>query len=81
MEEAIQPTMDSSILGLVVDSSTLIAAERNRVDPALAIETIRAGAGHAPIAISAWTIAELAHGIYRANTSERRQTSGSLLTD
>ena len=80
MEEAIQPTMDSSILGLVVDSSTLIAAERNRVDPALAIETIRAGAGHAPIAISAWTIAELAHGIY-ANTSERRQTSGSLLTD
>src|SRR5436309_15363539 len=73
MEETLQPTVDSSILGLVIDSSALVAAEPNRVDPAEAIARIRAEAGDAPIAISAWTIAELAHGIYRANTPDRRQ--------
>lgn len=48
--------MESAVLGLVLDSSVLIVAERE-----------------SPISICALSIAELAHGIYRAGSPERRR--------
>lgn len=63
--------MESAILGLVLDSSVLIAAERAKLTTLEAIKNIRASVGEIPIAICALTIAELAHGVYRANSIER----------
>ena len=67
--------MESTIRGLVLDSSVLVAAERAKLTTPEVLRNIRASAdiGDTPIVISAMTVAELAHGIYRANTPERRQ--------
>jgi tRNA(fMet)-specific endonuclease VapC len=65
--------MESAIRGLVLDSSVLVATERAKLTTPEVLRNIRASAnvGDVPIVISALTLAELAHGIYRANTSER----------
>lgn len=56
-------------MGLILDTSTLIAAERGRFDlPAL----FRANAGE-EFFIAAITVSELLHGVERANTPERRE--------
>lgn len=66
--------MESPILGLVLDSSVLIAAERRGLTAAQAIEDVQKMIGEAPvILLSAMTVAEVGHGIYRANTPEIRQ--------
>jgi predicted nucleic acid-binding protein len=73
--------MESAFLGLVVDSSVLVAAERAKLKTPEAIRTIRALAGEVPIVISALTVAELAHGIYRAQTAKRRQERRQFLDE
>lgn len=73
--------MDSTILGLVLDSSVLIAAERRKLTAAQAIENIQITIGEAPLVLSAVTVAEIAHGIYRANTPEIRQRRRNFLDD
>jgi predicted nucleic acid-binding protein len=64
--------MESPLLGLILDSSVIIAAERKRQT----IEHLLTSVGHAfgevEIAISAVTLAELVHGVARANTPEIR---------
>jgi len=66
--------MESAIRGLVLDSSVLVAAERAKLTTPEVLRNIRtAEVGDAPIVISVMTVAELAHGIYRANTPERRE--------
>lgn len=65
--------MEPGVLGLVLDSSVLVAAERSNLTTIEAIKGIRASIGELPIVISSLTVAELAHGIYRANTEERGQ--------
>jgi len=64
--------MDPPLLGVVLDSSVIIAAERKRQTvedlPTLVRETF----GEIEIAISAVTLAELVHGVARANTPEIR---------
>jgi predicted nucleic acid-binding protein len=62
-----------SVKGLVVDSSVLIAAERGKLTTPEVIRNLRKSAGDVPIVISALTIAELGHGIYRADTVARAQ--------
>ena len=57
--------------GLVLDSSVLIAAERKKLTTPEAIRKVREAAGEAAIVICSLTVAELAHGIYRADTPER----------
>jgi tRNA(fMet)-specific endonuclease VapC len=63
--------MESTVLGVVLDSSVLIAAERAKLTTPEVIKTIRSSIGDLPIVISALTVAELGHGIYRANNPER----------
>jgi tRNA(fMet)-specific endonuclease VapC len=55
-------------VGILIDSSVFIAAERGRL--ALA-EHIR-GLEQEPIALSALTASELLHGVHRANDAHRR---------
>ena len=54
--------MEPAIRGLVLDSSVLVAAERAKLTTPDVLRNIRA-----------MTVAELAHGIYRADSPERRQ--------
>ena len=75
--------MESTVLGLVLDSSVLIAAERAKLTTPKLMRNLRAsaGVGDAPVVISALTVAELAHGIYRANTPERGQQRRQFLDE
>jgi tRNA(fMet)-specific endonuclease VapC len=58
-------------LGLILDSSVLIAAERLGHTAYQILDEIRHRAGDQEIAVSVITVLELAHGLSRANTSER----------
>lgn len=73
--------MDSALLGLVVDSSVLIAAERKKLATPELIRSVRENLGDVPIVICALTIAELGHGIYRADTPERSQRRRQFLDE
>lgn len=57
-------------MGLILDSSVLIAAERSAQPVGKLLRTIRAVTGPTPVMISAITVTEVAHGIWRANTPE-----------
>jgi tRNA(fMet)-specific endonuclease VapC len=56
-------------MGIVVDSSIFIAAERRHFDWI----GFHSQIGAEPIFVTAVTLAELAHGIERADTPERRE--------
>jgi predicted nucleic acid-binding protein len=73
--------MEPALLGLVLDSSVLIVAERRNRTAAQAIESVRRTAGELPIVLSAASIAEIGHGIYRANTPELRQRRRDFLDE
>jgi tRNA(fMet)-specific endonuclease VapC len=53
-------------LGLILDSSILIAGERRRETVKQVIQRVRAAHGDTESALSAISIIELTHGIYRA---------------
>jgi tRNA(fMet)-specific endonuclease VapC len=59
-------------MGLILDSSVLIAAERNRETVAQLLKQVFALAGDQETALSAIVLVELAHGIHRANTPQIR---------
>ena len=73
--------MEPTLLGLVLDSSVLIAAERAKLTTPEAIKNIRSAVGEVPIAICALTVAELAHGIYRAASPERSRQRRQFLDE
>jgi predicted nucleic acid-binding protein len=59
-------------VGLILDSSVLIAAERRGHSVRQILEQIRAANGDVEIGISVVTIAELMHGAYRARNDADR---------
>ena len=73
--------MESAILGLVLDSTVLIAAERRKLTAAQAIENVQRTTGEVPVVLSAVTVAEIGHGIYRATTPEIRDRRRTFLDD
>jgi predicted nucleic acid-binding protein len=73
--------MDPALLGIVVDSSVLIAAERKRLNAPEVLRSIREILGDVPIVICALTVAELGHGIYRADTRERSHRRRQFLAE
>lgn len=60
--------MEPSLVGLILDSSVIIAAERKHQTVETLLSEIRERCGEIEIAISAITVAELVHGVARANT-------------
>jgi tRNA(fMet)-specific endonuclease VapC len=60
-------------LGLVLDSSVLIAAERRPQSVSELLREIRVATGSTEIVISAISVIELCHGIWRADTSQRAE--------
>ena len=55
-------------MGVIFDSSEIISLERNRAT----VESLVAGREDAPFGISVVTVAELLHGVERADTEARR---------
>jgi tRNA(fMet)-specific endonuclease VapC len=55
-------------MGVILDSSEIIALERNRG----MVESLVAGREHEPFGISVVTVAELLHGVERADNEIRR---------
>jgi predicted nucleic acid-binding protein len=72
-------------MGLILDSSVIIAAERRGETVEKLIEQVVHAAGDQDAALSSIGLTELVHGIYRAQTPEmrlRRQSFiGELLRD
>src|SRR5882762_6291780 len=60
-------------LGLILDTSILIASERRGSSIEDILRQIRATYGEVDIALSAVSVVELTHGIYRARTDADRE--------
>ena len=60
-------------MGLILDSSVVIAGERRGHTVRQILEQFKADYGEIEIGVSVVTIVELTHGIQRAGTEERRQ--------
>ena len=73
--------MESPLLGLILDSSVIIAAERKGQTVEQLLTSIGQAFGEVEIAISAVTLAELVHGVARANTPEIRHSRRSFIDE
>ena len=73
--------MEPALLGLVLDSSVLIAAERRNHTAVQAVESVQKTMGEIPIMLSAVSVAEIGHGIYRARTPEIRDRRRAFLDE
>jgi predicted nucleic acid-binding protein len=60
-------------MGLILDSSVLIRAERAGQNARQMLAAISGNVGNTDITISVVTLIELAHGAARADTSQRRE--------
>ena len=60
-------------MGVILDSSILIAAERAGSTVRDILSAVRAAQGEVDIGLSVVTIAELLHGAYRAGSEARRR--------
>jgi len=68
-----QPGMETANLGVILDSSVVIEAERQHLNVAQFLKLVVQKVGEMEAALCSITVAELAHGIYRADTPERRE--------
>src|SRR5580700_1846661 len=73
--------MESASLGVILDSSTIIEAERQHLDVAKFLKRIVQRIGEMEAALCCITVAELAHGIYRADTTDRRERRRAFLDE
>lgn len=62
--------MEPALVGLVLDSSAVIQAEREKLPVAEFIDSILRAHGPLQLSLSPVTVAELAHGVYRAKSPE-----------
>jgi len=68
-------------VGIVLDSTVLIAAERAGKNPHKVIADMLAGIGDTEATLSVITVIELAHGIERADSAERRAARERFLNE
>src|ERR1035437_7953584 len=73
--------MESPLLGLILDSSVIIAAERKRQTVEEFLTSVGQVFGEIEIAISAVTLAELVHGVARANTPQIRENRRAFIDE
>jgi predicted nucleic acid-binding protein len=73
--------MESALLGLILDSSVIVEAERKGQTVEQLLEQVRGSVGEVEIAICSVTVAELVHGVYRANTGEIRQRRRAFIDE
>ena len=68
-------------MGLILDSSVVIAAERRGDSVVQLIEKIVKATGDQEAALSAVGLTELVHGVYRAQTPEVRQRREAFINE
>lgn len=68
-------------MGLVLDSSVLIAGERRSESVRSILEAVQGLHGHEPIGISSVTVAELTHGLFRARSERQREARRIFIDD
>jgi predicted nucleic acid-binding protein len=68
-------------MGLILDSSILIATERQGRNARQALSEIAVRAAGEEIAVSVVTLIELAHGVARADSSQRKATRQRFLNE
>lgn len=68
-------------MGLILDSSVLIAAERKGQNARQALAELAVRAAGEDVAMSVVTLIELAHGVARANTPQRKATRQQFLNE
>ena len=68
-------------MGLILDSSVVIAAERQRETVPQLLRRIVATAGDQRVALSAVGLTELVHAIYRASNPAQRQNRERFIAD
>jgi predicted nucleic acid-binding protein len=73
--------MESALLGLILDSSVIVEAERKGQTVEQLLEQVGRSVGEVEIAICSVTVAELVHGVYRANTGEIRQRRRAFIDE
>jgi tRNA(fMet)-specific endonuclease VapC len=73
--------MEAAVLGVILDSSIVIEAERQHLNAAQFLKQIREKIGEMEAALCAVTVAELVHGIYRADTPDRRERRRTFVND
>lgn len=73
--------MEPVPLGVILDSSIMIEAERQRLDAGRFLRGVATRIGEREAALCSVTVAELAHGVHRADTPQRRQARREFLDD
>jgi len=68
-------------MGLILDSSVVIAAERRGDTPEQLVQQVIAVAGNQEAALSSIGLTELVHGIYRANSAQVRTRRRSFVDE
>jgi len=68
-------------MGLILDSSVLIAAERKGKNARQALAEIAVRAAGEDVALSVVTVLELAHGAARADTPQRKATRQQFIQE
>ena len=68
-------------MGVILDSSILIAGERRRDSVSEVLERVEAKCGKTAAALSAVTAMELTHGVYRARTEIDRKHRESFVEE
>jgi len=68
-------------MGVILDSSVAIEAGRDQLNVTQFLKRIARAISDEEAALSVISVAEFAHGIYRANTSERRERRRIFLTE
>jgi predicted nucleic acid-binding protein len=68
-------------VGLILDSTAVVAAERQGKNARRLLESVAQETGDEGVAVSVITVLELAHGITRADTSERQEQRQRFLDE
>lgn len=73
--------MESPSLRVILDSSIVIEAEWQHLNVAEFLKQLIHKIGEVQAALCSITVAELAHGVYRADTPQRRERRRAFLDD
>ena len=73
--------MESALLGLILDSSVIVEAERKGQTVEQLLEQVKRSVGEVEIAICSVTVAELVHGVYRASAGEIRRRRRAFIDE
>jgi len=66
-------------VGIILDSSVIIASERRGRTVRQILEQVQASHGEIEIGVSVVTIAELVHGVFRAKTPEQHERRSQFI--